>query len=104
MENNVKSRNHTWSQPRSRKRPRPSAEELAAVRRLGFNRRAEWRAELAAAVAPVPAVEDEAARRRAQFAAAVARAELGRFYWDGRRHAAPKRAKPGAKANGRSAG
>jgi hypothetical protein len=44
--------------------------------------------------------------RRQRYAAAVARAELGRFYWDGRRQgelaAALKRRRKSARSNGKT--
>jgi hypothetical protein len=43
---------------------------------------------------------DEEADRRARFAAAVARAELGRFYWK----EAPSERKPGRNKRSRSSG
>ena len=76
-----------------RRRPhasRPwSARELANVRKLGRQWREEWQAEKAgraarsdgsAASEPKPTSKSAAGQG---FAAAIARAEFGRFYWNG---------------------
>src|SRR5262245_38741316 len=63
-----------------------SPEEAAADYKLGLSRREEWRkkkSEAASAPAPTPEEKKEA-ERRAKFANAIARAELGRAYWDER--------------------
>jgi hypothetical protein len=79
--------------PRSRRHPvRPlTPAEAAAIRALGLQWRDDWRAEIAArngatsghaigASAPRP--RKPAKDAAAQFAAAVARDEFGRFYWN----------------------
>jgi hypothetical protein len=72
---------------------KPSVEELAAERRLGLALREEWRAEKAdqtetvigsAAGASKPARRAGKSARAASFAEGIARAEFGRFYWNGR--------------------
>jgi len=66
---------------------KPSAEELAAERKVGLARREDWRAEKAGQIdaangsaagpaKPAPGVGGGG------FAAGIARAEFGRFYWN----------------------
>jgi hypothetical protein len=89
-----------------------SAEELAAERRLGLIWREEWRAEKAHQSASAngsavgaskhsPAAGKSASSRR--FAEGIARAELGRFYWNAKLEraldAARRRPKRGDKAH-----
>ena len=84
-----------------------TAQELAAVRKLGRQWRDAWRAEKAglaekpngAAADSRPARPERKAIGGADFAAGIARAEFGRFYWnerlDGQLKAAmTRRAKP----------
>ena len=68
-----------------------SAQELAAIRELGREWREAWRAEKAGraetvsastAAAAKPAQPERNARAGADFAAGIARAEFGRFYWN----------------------
>jgi hypothetical protein len=69
-----------------------TAQELAAVRKLGRQWRDAWRAEKttpaekpngAAAVDSKSAEPERKPRAGADFAAGIARAEFGRFYWNG---------------------
>jgi hypothetical protein len=68
-----------------------TAQELAAVRELGRQRRDAWRAEKSglaekpngAAADSRPARPEPEPRPRADFAVGIARAEFGRFYWNG---------------------
>ncbi len=81
--------------PRGRPQPesssaRPlSAEERANLHKLALQWRAEWRAKTCAVEPPRPRrtarkpVKPESATGDAAFAAAIARAEFGRFYWNG---------------------
>ena len=70
-----------------------SAEELAAVRKLGLMWREDWRAQKARPAETangVPAAASKGARRESKaagggsFAEGIARAEFGRFYWNAR--------------------
>ncbi len=96
-----------------------TAQELAAVRELGRQWRDAWRAEKTtpagkpngpAAADPKPAQPERKPRGGADFAAGIARAEFGRFYWnetlDGQLKAAmtrrPKR--DGNKRDGKTRG
>jgi hypothetical protein len=80
-------------QRRSLLRPggRPlTAEDLAAIRAAALTWRARWREEVAARTHASPRVkshprpERDGAKQRAQFATGMARAEFGRFYWNGK--------------------
>ena len=68
-----------------------TAQELAAVRELGRQWRDAWRAEKttpagkpngAAAADSKPVQPERKPRAGADFAAGIARAEFGRFYWN----------------------
>lgn len=80
------------SRDRGRQDRRPQARPLTPRERAGLYRaalqyRAELRAQAAAdgekALAAAQPQTDDAADRRARYAAAIARAEFGRFYWKG---------------------
>jgi hypothetical protein len=94
---NMKSQKTGRSQPPPQKLYQPTPAQLASVHKLALAWRDAWRREVAAGAgatgergeAPVRAVprrrsKDEATRR-AEFASAIARDELGRHYWDGRK-------------------
>jgi hypothetical protein len=70
-----------------------SAEELAAVRKLGLTWREDWGAEKAGRIEAAngaPAAASKGAERESKaagggnFAEGIARAEFGRFYWNAR--------------------
>jgi len=82
-------------------------QDQAAAFRLALEWREAWRAEKEKAAADAVGTEkpgsQEEEKRRARFAAAIARAELGRAYWDERRHRGGKESAPrptGAKHKG----
>jgi hypothetical protein len=101
-----------WPRPQRAAREQLSQEQLAAAFAEALEWRKRWRAELEAteddldrrqASRPAPDRSNQDARARARFAAAVARAELKRFYWDGRREAEFQQARKGRSrpANGK---
>jgi hypothetical protein len=68
-----------------------SAEERAAIRKLGLTWRDTWRAEKAgpietangrAVAASTPSQRDRRSTGGSSFAEGIARAEFGRFYWN----------------------
>jgi hypothetical protein len=68
---------------------KPSAEELAAERKLGLVRREDWRAEKAGQIdtangSAVGASKPASSVGGGGFAEGIARAEFGRFYWNAR--------------------
>lgn len=78
-------------------RERPSPQALANAFTEALFWRARWRAQIAGCADG--SSEEQPARNRlarTQFAAAMARAELGRFHWDARREVELR----GAKRNG----
>ena len=103
----MKSRHHGGRQDRDPPRPL-KPEERAGLHRVALEYRAALRAEAAengkqAVAAPVPRGETEMdgeADRRARFAAAVARAEFGRFYWKGEARRQKSRRNKRPRSNG----
>ncbi len=92
-ETNVTFHGHRGSRRRLGPVRKASAEELAAVRKLGLTWREDWRAEKAAQ--PKPRTERRRRHRKepegeskaaggGSFAEGIARAEFGRFYWNAR--------------------
>jgi len=90
-ESNVTSHQHRDARRRLGASRPWTAQELAAVRELGRQWRDAWRAEKnglaenlngAAAAEPRPARAERKAIAGADFAAGIARAEFGRFYWN----------------------
>ena len=89
----MQSRDHGPAHRRHYPARQPTPEQAAAAYAEALKARAQWRAECAAGIKvsepqQVPAritrrpPADEATRR-AQYAAQAARAEFGRFYWQG---------------------
>jgi hypothetical protein len=82
---------------RSQRRQKQSCEPDATEQRLALGWRESWRTEAAeteraARAASKPDGEEK--KRRARYAAAIARSEFGRNYWDARREAGVAK-KPG---------
>jgi hypothetical protein len=87
----VRSPDHRPAHRRHYPARQPTPEQAAAAYAEAFKSRAQWRAECAAGIkvsepqqvpariTPRPPADE--ATRRAQYAAQVARAEFGRFYW-----------------------
>jgi hypothetical protein len=75
----LKSYQHRW--------PRPTPEQVAAAFEQALEWRSQWRAEMAQPnqeLRAPPSRRDPDGRDgkdKGQFAAAIARAEFGRFYW-----------------------
>lgn|GEM_PF-6102728 len=85
---------------RSQRRNKHSAEPDATEQRLALGWRETWRTEAAAterlARAAGQRPDGEEKKRRARYAAGIARSEFGRHYWDARREAGtPKRPRDG---------
>ena len=113
-ETHVKSKTKRQSLPRLYNIYRPTPTEIAAVQKVALAYREGWRKEVAASVAAAEhggeadvrsafrrRNKDEAARRTA-FASAIARAELGRHYWDERKLGQRKRPAPRRRTNGKA--
>ena len=91
---------HNHGHRGSGSRPRAGAwltpQEHAAALKLAIEWRQEWRDQVAGRdesngrsskeVAKRPAAQRSKSNDRAAFAAGIARAELGRFYWDAKKH------------------
>jgi len=79
---------------RSQRRQKHSSEPDATEQRLALGWRETWRTEAAPerlARAAEQRPDGEEKKRRARYAAGIARSEFGRHYWDARREAgAPK--------------
>jgi hypothetical protein len=75
---------------RHRAKPQARPELHEAVCRLGLKWLEEWRAQrkdnATEPIATKGPMKDDEKKRRARFAAAIARAEFGRNYWDERRN------------------
>jgi len=73
----------------SQRRQKHSSEPDATEQRLARGWRETWRAETTEPERPTRASDHrpdgEEKKRRARFAAGIARSEFGRHYWDGRR-------------------
>jgi len=84
---------------RSQRRNKHSPEPDAAEQRLALGWRETWRTEVAEKESAEHATskpDGEEKKRRARYAAAIARSEFGRHYWDARREAGvPKRPRDG---------
>jgi len=87
--------------PRDRSQRRPQhhrAEPDATEQRLALGWRETWRTEAAATERLARAADQrpdgEEKKRRARYAAAIARSEFGRHYWDARREAVARK-RPG---------
>ena len=76
---------------------RYSAERLAELHEEALEWRDKWRNGAPLEPESEEDEKDEAAAQRARFAAAVARAEFGRFYWQGPR---PQRSRRNGKGRG----
>jgi hypothetical protein len=110
-ETNVTFHEHRGSRRRLDPIRKESAEELAAIRKLGLTWRETWRAEKAgpietangqAAAASTPSQRDSKSTGGSSFAEGIARAEFGRFYWNAKLERALRAARgPGTKHNGR---
>ena len=76
---------------RSQRRQKHSSEPDATTHRQALGWREIWRTEAAATERLARAAEQrpdsEEKKRRARYAAGIARAEFGRHYWDARREA-----------------
>ena len=87
---------HPRDRSQRRKKHWPQAD--ATEQRLALGWREIWRAEVAATERPTPAAnhrpDGEEKKRRARFAAGIARSEFGRHYWDARREKGVRK-KPG---------
>ena len=74
---------------RSQRRQKHSSQPDATEQKLALGWRETWRAEAAGtdrpAQAPNQRPDGEEKKRRARFAAGIARSEFGRHYWDARR-------------------
>ena len=80
--------NGRWSRGRRRASPQLRPEECNAAYRFALIWREEWRAERKKNTTEPVIVErpiGDEKKHRARFAAAIARAEFGRNYWDERR-------------------
>jgi hypothetical protein len=82
---------------RSPRRNRHSSEADATEQRQALGWRETWRTEAAETERAAEQRPDgEEKKRRARYAAAIARSEFGRHYWDARREAGvPKRPRDG---------
>jgi hypothetical protein len=97
-ETHVKSKTKRQPHPRLYKIYRPTPAQIAAIQKVARIHRQEWRDRVAANAAAAANGGEAAAHRRnrdeaaqrAAFASAIARAELGRHYWDERKLARPK--------------
>jgi hypothetical protein len=84
---------------RSQRRQTHSSKSDATEQRLALGWRETWRTEAAETESAARAAnkpDGEEKKRRARYAAGIARSEFGRHYWDARREAgAPKRPRDG---------
>ena len=103
------SRTKRQLQPRLYKLRRLTPAQIAAVQKVARIYREEWRKEVAANAAAAANGGDGARRRnrdeaveRAAFASAIARAELGRNYWDKRKLAHPRHPASRTRVNGKA--
>jgi hypothetical protein len=62
-----------------------TSQERESLLRLAKQWRQEWRAEVAVRARVTPSEHKNGKSHSATFAAAIAKAEFGRFYWDARR-------------------
>jgi hypothetical protein len=104
----LKSQQRNGSRPQLKKLHRPTAFERGKAHDLAIIWRSKWRKELEARAGidgnvPIAATPrgSEDVERRALFASAIARSELGRHYWDARlalaANGAARRARNGAR-------
>jgi hypothetical protein len=97
-ENHVHIHGHRGSGRRSRERERLTPEQRAAVIEQALIWRQRWRDEMGARKTANGAAKPQKIKQpqqtngpdRAKFAAGVARAEFGRFYWDERKSVRPR--------------